>query len=91
MNCRNPELSISRRGGALPSLCVEWGLTFGPWSCYAAGMDRNELSLLLLRYGREKGVEQLVELLLDWVTAPYFMEIAAAALDDLTPRKEDFF
>lgn len=54
-------------------------------------MNRDELGLLLLRYGREKGTEQLVELLLDWVTAPYFMEIAAAALDELTPGKEDFF
>ena len=54
-------------------------------------MDRHELGLLLLRYGKEKGTEQLIELLLDWVTAPYFMEVAAAALDELTPRKEDFF
>lgn len=54
-------------------------------------MDRNEIGLLLVRYGREKGVQQLVELLLDWVTAPYFMELAAAALDELTPGKEDFY
>lgn len=54
-------------------------------------MDRRELGLLLLRYAREKGVEQLVDLLLDWVTAPYFMEIAATALDELTPGKEEFF
>lgn len=53
-------------------------------------MDRIELSLLLTRYGREKGVEALVELLLDWVTRPYYMELAAAALDELTPREEDF-
>lgn len=54
-------------------------------------MDRHELGLLLFRYGREKGMEQLIELLLDWVTAPYFMEIAAAAQDELIPGKEDFF
>ena len=67
------------------------GLTIRPCPCYAADMDRRELGLLLQGYAREKGVEQLVELLLDWVTAPYFMEIAAAALDELAPRREEFF
>lgn len=67
------------------------GLTIWSCPCYAATMDRRELGLLLLRYAREKGAEQLVELLLDWVTAPYFMEIAATALDELAPGKEEFF
>lgn len=65
-------------------------MTSGRLSCYAGPMDRNELGLLLARYSREKGVEQLIELLLDWVTAPYFMGIAAMALDELTPGKEGF-